>query len=194
VGNRVDHHRPGDSGYGKPPAEYWRSSSLGQVIDRLHQLNVETLDVMALSVPDHKLICAADHCLAHAYRGECPGVDPDDLMRWRVASRAKFQCRSEEEILADIESAREILKTSVGDSSYADLRDQHIPELPEAAAREGIAYVSSVTDRDGRQKIVLGAAEPDLVSQFLAGDLPCSSLLVDIYGDPARGFAGGHVA
>jgi hypothetical protein len=31
------------------------------------------------------LAAAADHCLAAAYRGECPGVDPDALMRWRVA-------------------------------------------------------------------------------------------------------------
>ena len=30
--NRIDHHRPGDPGYGKPPAEYWQASSLGQVI------------------------------------------------------------------------------------------------------------------------------------------------------------------
>jgi hypothetical protein len=30
------------------------------------------------------LAAAADHCLAAAYRGECHGVDPDALMRWRV--------------------------------------------------------------------------------------------------------------
>jgi len=29
---------------------------------------------------------AADHCLAAAYRGECPGVDPDELVKWRVAN------------------------------------------------------------------------------------------------------------
>ena len=36
---------------------------------------------------------AADHCLGAAYQGLCPGVDPDELMQWRVESRAKFQDR-----------------------------------------------------------------------------------------------------
>jgi len=30
-----------------------------------------------------RLIAAADHCLAAAYRGECPGVDPRELMWWQ---------------------------------------------------------------------------------------------------------------
>src|SRR5690606_22285652 len=44
---------------------------------------------------------AADHCLAAAYRGECPGVDPDALMRWRVAVRAAHQGRPVDELLDD---------------------------------------------------------------------------------------------
>src|SRR5690606_27893763 len=52
---------------------------------------------------------AADHCLAAAYRGECPGVDPDALMRWRAASRAAFRRRAVEDVLADVERAREAL-------------------------------------------------------------------------------------
>src|SRR5690606_36820249 len=59
---------------------------------------------------DLVLTAAADHCLAAAYRGECPGVDPDTLMRWRVESRAAFQRRSPAEILADIERARQSLR------------------------------------------------------------------------------------
>lgn len=27
----VDHHRPGDPGYGRPPGAFWEASSLGQV-------------------------------------------------------------------------------------------------------------------------------------------------------------------
>jgi alpha-D-ribose 1-methylphosphonate 5-triphosphate diphosphatase PhnM len=52
--------------------------------------------------------------------------------------------------------------------------------------------IASVTDRDGRIKVVLQAAPPELVTQFMAGEIVPG--LVDMYGDPARGFAGGYVA
>ena len=78
---RADHHRPGDPGFDAPPAEYWRGSSLGQVATHL---GVEP-------TPALRLVAAADHCLAAAYRGACPDVDPDALMRWRAETRAQFQ-------------------------------------------------------------------------------------------------------
>jgi hypothetical protein len=65
-----------------------------------------------------------------------------------------------------------------------------VPELPEAAAREGIAFLATVRERDGREKVVLQAAPPELIAAFLRGDI-CPEL-VDRYGDPARGFAGGY--
>ena len=58
----------------------------------------------------------------------------------------------------------------------------------QAAAREGIAYVATVTERDGRRKRVLGAATPSQVHEWMA---TCG--LADVYGDPARGFAGGYL-
>src|SRR5690606_4175915 len=80
---RIDHHRPGDPGYGKPPEEFLPASSIGQVLIELDRLGV------ADRIPSKDILeairaAAADHCLAAAYRGECPGVDPDALMRWRV--------------------------------------------------------------------------------------------------------------
>jgi hypothetical protein len=72
----------------------------------------------------------------------------------------------------------------------ADLRGRPIPELPEAACREGIAYLATVEEK-GRRKIVLGAAAPETVRLFMAGDL--AGNLSGIYGDPARGFAGGYL-
>jgi hypothetical protein len=35
---RIDHHRPGDPGYGRPPSEFLAASSLGQVIAELARL------------------------------------------------------------------------------------------------------------------------------------------------------------
>jgi len=77
---RCDHHRPGDPGYGRPPEEYLPAASLGQVSARLG------VDL------DHeqRLVAAADHCLGAAYAGQCPGVDPDELGRYRARQRADW--------------------------------------------------------------------------------------------------------
>jgi hypothetical protein len=272
---RVDHHRPGDPGYGRHPEEFLPASSAGQVAALLggqlpkswrrqnwhpdaagrpageYALSVGVggaawllslgrvgpgLSHLDVWVPrDILLAVAADHCLEAAYRGRCPGVDPDALMQWRAESRAAFQGRKwrcckcgqvrddsepgrtwnlsvedanspggqgpcggthewrspAQQLLADVEIAREALRDAfVGE--YADLRGRSIPELPEAAAREGIPFAAAVRDRDGREKVVLQAASPDLVRRFLAGEIVPG--LMDTYGDPARGFAGGYTS
>ena len=174
------------------------------------------------------LTAAADHCLESAYRGFCPGVDPDALMAWRVKTRAAFQGRHESEVLADVERARELLREAVLEwihpshiegwcenqgraptrdeaaiiasgkpgrlrmRAWADLRKAgYIPELPEAAAREGIPVLAETTDRDGRRKVVMQAASTRLVVAFLDGRIVEG--LRGVYGDPARGFAGGYL-
>ena len=256
----IDHHRPGDPGYGRSPAEFMEASSIGQVLallcragilqptavsdcnyvtgaafvrtkvrtrydwvpgpweyqwtnahvvgnayqqgthDGIRDGAIDTRRTMVslmfrYRVPEAIIMAAAaDHCLAAAYRGECPGVDPDALMRWRVETRAKFQGRSVESLMADVESARKELRSrvvphAVIPGAVADFGDSTIPELPEAAAREGIAFLATVTDRDGRKKVVLQAAGSEQVQAFLS-HYPAQ----DKYGDPARGFAGGYLA
>jgi hypothetical protein len=184
----VDHHRPGDPGYGRPPREYLEASSLGQV---LHLLELEP-------TPEQRLIAAADHCLAAAYRGECPGVDPDALMTWRAASRAVFQKRAVREVLADIEAARAVLRSApqielAPGVWAADLRGRKIPELPEASAREGICFLADgLPLPDGRVKVVCQSGGPEQIRAFMEEWAP-SQGLTGIYGDPARGFAGGYL-
>lgn len=239
---RIDHHRPGDPGYGKGPNDFLGASSLGQVIAVLIRLGAspfssrethwtggsgfvyhhdsgwvyyspsdgpslwvadpeEEVPAMECHLVSHDTIlaaAAADHCLEAAYRGNCPGVDPDRLMRWRAESRSAFQKRPVEDVLRDVKQAREVLRHLVSDGSYgthlgyADLRGRDVPELPEAACREGIPYLATVRERDGREKVVLGAAPPELVRRFLAGELVPG--LAGVYGDPARGFAGGYIS
>jgi len=140
---------------------------------------------------------AADHCLAAAYRGACPGVDPEKLLVFRCQQKAAFQGVHLDTILGHINRARELLrKRSLSPQGlprpYADLTNEPtVPELPEAAAREGIAFLAKVADRDGRQKIVLQSASADLVRAFLAGEVYPG--LNQMYGDPERGFAGGYL-
>lgn len=237
---RIDHHRPGDPGYGRPPEEFFEASSIGQVVLELTRLRGRDI---ALYMPqDLVLAAAADHCLAAAYRGECPGVDPDELMRWRVETRAAFQGRQVEELLADVEEAIEEIRyaptlrdvrtiehrrvveaweydrvcngqrpdpdtwyrrrSEALDAVYVppreledvlDLRGYEVPELPEAAAREGVAYLATVAERDGRTKVVLGGhTTPEMVMEFMEHWAPAHGL-VGIYGDPARGFAGAYM-
>jgi hypothetical protein len=141
-------------------------------------------------------IAAADHCLAAAYRGECPGVDPDELMRWRVRSRAAFQGRAVKEIVADIERSRKALRAApiieLAPGILArDLRGRYVPELPEAAAREGVGFIAGGhPGPDGRVKVVCQGS-PEQIQAFIAAWGPQQGLR-GIYGDPARGFAGGY--
>lgn len=239
---RVDHHRPGDPGYGRGPEEFLSASSLGQVLSLLSRglalpeiatrgggmadaeaprgtivfwgdptgwvIHSEPgyYDCLAHRVAeDIVLAAAADHCLEAAYRGRCPGVDPDRLMRWRIESRAAHQGRPVADVMADIGRAMDALRSaprvtlripaedytdSFEGAEVADLRGAgFVPELPEAACMLGIPFLSVGADRDGRTKVILQAAPPGTVDAFLAGAV---SGLVDYYGDRARGFAGGY--
>ena len=255
----IDHHRPGDPGYGRPPAEFLPASSVGQVIAALAATPYSERGPMGhwvsawlraspgrggrltFSPPEWRVsvrgqvnyaswvtippalvfAAAADHCLAAAYRGECLGVDPDALMRWRVESRAAFQRRDPSAILADIERARAAIRAAptvalldvcdmphVRDHDWSssvcegcmddpvtarDLRGQHVPELPEASAREGECVVADgLPGRDGRTKVICQSGSPDQIETFMILWGPDQGL-TDIYGDPARGFAGGYL-
>jgi hypothetical protein len=239
---RIDHHAPGDPGYGRPPAEFLPASSIGQVISELARLGklhqwqrlpwmipaeagayipartapgADDPDWWVYADPNRiarvpqglVLAAAADHCLGAAYRGECPGVDPDELMRWRAESRAAHQGRSVEDILADIEITTAALQAAdnvvlrerlghCGPGPHIAVRDMRrdppYPELPDAAARAGVGYIAGpVVDPSGASKIVCsGYAEQ--VEAFVAAWAPEQGL-ERIYGDSARGFAGGYL-
>jgi hypothetical protein len=194
--HKVDHHNPGDPGYGKDPQDYFRASSLGQVIEILKE-------TWPIKIHDHdiaraRMIAAADHCLGSAYMGLCPGVNPKELLKFRVAQRAKFQNRSEESILRDIEAAQEKLNLapSWGTFGLKDMRgsvnSDPTAELPEAATSLGVGYISGpLTDgRDPTRVKYTMSGTSSQVRDFMsrASELGLS----DVYGDPARGFAGGY--
>lgn len=179
-----------------------------------------------------RLTAAADHCLAHAYRGECPGVDPDELFHHRVNERAQFQGRSPEQVVADINLAIDALwqapemelacyrhfwcgrdechggypggecscncETCIQPDLYVTCRDLRdipgkIPELPEASAKAMECYITKgLPGRDGRVKVICQSGIPIQIKAFMNGWAPANGL-TEIYGDPARGFAGGYL-
>jgi hypothetical protein len=142
-------------------------------------------------------VAAADHCLMAAYQGRCPGVNPDALMHWRVETRARYQRRPVQAILKDIARAREALSQAprvlIGGVPVADLRGQQIPELPEAAAREGIPFLGTPKTKPGsRRKVVLQSAPPEVLAAW--PEWAARNGITDLYGgDPERGFAGGYL-
>lgn len=182
-----DHHNPGDPGYDRRPEEYLQGSSLGQVLTLLGK------------EPTHeqRIIAAADHCLTHAYRGECPGVDPEELADWRERSRAARFGLTLKEIRLRIRLATEALERAerikIGDEWVAWFPDKGVTsyELAEAAARAGvpIAYITHLDPHRGpyRAKSGIKNASPQTVRVWMR---ECG--LKHVYGAPGRGCAGGY--
>lgn len=179
--HRCDHHNPGDPGYGLPPEQYMLGSSLGQV---LKLLGLEP-------TPEQHIIAAADHCLRHAYAGECPGVSPEALADWRERSRSGMRNISVEELRERIDNAMQALRDApriqVAGEDVAWFPEPMPDEVPEASARLGIPFCYA--RRDGaRGKSGIMSAAPHVIRAWMRD---CG--LTDVYGDPARGFAGGYL-
>lgn len=179
----------------------WHAPSAGWAVDLGTPLQE------AAHIPDrYVLVAAADHCLRAAYAGQCSGVDPDELMRWRAESRAKFQQRSVYEVLADIEAAKALVQAApmlelapgveVRDMRTAepqmDGRGPAVPELPEAALRLGESYLAGpLLTPDGRSKLAVSGTA-DEIEAFRDCWGPASGL-TDIYAMPERGMGGGYL-
>lgn len=104
----IDHHNPRDFGYKIPPFDFLRASSIGQVLALLVRLGyhpfLPEIQIFQkkgiyhykdgawflddLPIPKKiALIAAADHCLASAYAGQCPGVNPVEISIFRAKKR-----------------------------------------------------------------------------------------------------------
>jgi hypothetical protein len=125
-------------------------------------------------------------------------VNPDALRRWRTASRAAFQGVSEDEIRRKVDAALETLAslpcvTIAGQTVANAIGLPSIPEAPEAVAISGTALLYSMLDKGtGRTKVGLLGAEPETIRGWMS-IAPQKWGLVEIYGDPARGYAGGYL-
>jgi hypothetical protein len=185
--NLCDHHNPGDPGYGRQAHEYLQGSSLGQVLTLCGKE----------PTPAQRIIAAADHCLTYAYRGECPGVDPEELADWRERSRASRFGLTHEEIQVRIRIAMSALERAeriqIADESVAWFPDKAITpfELAEASARIGlpIAYITHLDPERSvyRAKCGIKNAKPETVRAWMRD---CN--LDHVYGAPARGYASGY--
>ncbi len=185
---QIDHHRPGDPGFGLKPEQYLEASSIGQLL--------ALLDLEATK--KDRIIAAADHCLGHAYRGRCPGVEPEELLEARLREKAAFQRISYQEIRKTFDASVERFKTLpsivMGDQIVVDTRKEAepVPEANEVGAYLGYGVLYEMTDKATNQrKTGLIGGEPDAIRVFMEviSKLPNAD---GLYGDPERGFAGAY--
>lgn len=143
-------------------------------------------------VPErYRLVAAADHCLASAYQGMCPGVDPVTLREWRLQTRAVRKEMSTDELRAIIDRTREKLRLLAQDG-VADLTvypKGTLPEAPEAAAQEQLAILTSNDSYQGqyRKLSLVGSIAPERIQRWMDHQ---KSLNREVYGNPTRGYAG----
>ena len=180
---RVDHHNPGDPGYPMPPARYLEGSSLGQVLHLLEREPDATL----------RLLAAADHCLTAAYRGECPGVDPNELLFLRASWRARMSGRTLSDVVEGIlRAAAQVERhydTTSRESIFPD-PTMIVPELAEGAAYVGRPIRYRELYPTGELKEMLKGGTPEHIERFMAEHRDQGR---EVYGNPHRGYAGAYL-
>lgn len=178
--HRIDHHHPGDPGYGKNAKDFLEGSSIGQF------LKLTGIEV----TQRHKVIAACDHCLTAAYQGLCPGVSVEEVKQFRESSRSIARGISVQELTNQIDLAIEALlkadRVLLNGTEVAWI-DSDIPELSEASARCAIPYMYMRKQEDGRLKAGIRSAPSHMVEYWIEN---CD--LSNVYGDPERGFAAGY--
>lgn len=180
---RVDHHYPGDPGYDMPPERYLEGSSLGQVLRLLERAPDAT----------QRLLAAADHCLTAAYQGECPGVDPHELLFLRASWRARTSGRTLGDVVEGIlDAAKQVERHYDAEFEESVFTDPTAvpPDLAEGAAYTGRAVRYRELLPDGELKEMLKGAAPDHIERFMAAHRAQGR---ETYGNPHRGYAGAYL-
>ncbi|WHS57604.1 MULTISPECIES: hypothetical protein [Pseudomonas] len=178
----VDHHNPGDPGYEASPSEYWEGSSIGQVAK-----------ILGVCRPEHRLVAASDHCLSAAMRGECPGIDPSELMSWRIVARsAMAQIQPwylKRMINRAVERLEALPRLSFGGIQIVDASFDSTPELRDAAAVARLPILTTRVNAAGNVKVGLYGANPEVVAGWM-GMMESSGFADHTYGNPFREYAG----
>ena len=194
-GHVIDHHRAGDPGYGLPPSQFWEASSIGQIYALFLENGVDLQLCAAAFGEDRFLIAASDHCPGHAFAGKCPGVDIPALKAMRAANSAAFNKMDPETWIQVVDASIAKLQASprgeLAGHVYA-IASEDIALGNHAQLISGLPmeYTMPGSPRDPRVKVGLLGGEPELVAAWMASK---ASQLTDIYGDPARGYAGGYL-
>ena len=204
----IDHHRQGDPGFDKPPAEYWEGASIGQLAMFLENECVRRdgsrIPRDLLDTPYNRLVAAIDHARFWAVRGECPGIDAIEAQfesKRQIAEQFGVSAfavtslaRSYYDVLATAPTIR-IGGRPVKDVRFAELGEGYSFDflvLQEAAMLLGVPYIS-LQIRPGSTTVFLNRVDdPATVEAFMKDWAPKEGLQ-KIFGVPLRGYAGGII-
>jgi hypothetical protein len=194
----IDHHRPGDPGHGKPPAQYWEASSLGQLYAFLEGEPTQSDYVLA----------AMDHCFNAALQGECPGVSAEEVLEVKIRTGIMDTLQvSREAVMGAIAMWKERFSTYVFPGCAIELAGKPVLLVHEhtgvgysldyltaqvAAALEGIGVILLVKDTpDAIQNryMLCGNVDEHMITEFLVKN-PLN--LERLFGSASRGYAGGY--
>ena len=177
----VDHHQPGDFGYSMPPTQYWEASSLGQVCIKV---GIE---------PNRRLtyIAAADHCLLPAYHNQCPEVDREDFLAFRMKFFEKFDT----DPWAYLKRLhKEALTLPIIDMLGAKVRDistltpKHSKWLADMSCCFNMKTVS-IKQKKTRYKMFVSNLSVNEIDEFCNVYAHSLGKVLKVYGDPKRQFA-----
>lgn len=178
----VDHHHPGDPGFDASPNEFWEGSAIGQVAR-----------LIGVSEPEHRLVAASDHCLSAAMRGECPGIDPAELMNWRIVARSSMaripRWQLKLLITRAVDRLQSLPRLSICGVEVVDASFDTTPELRDAAALSCLPILTTRTNADGRIKVGLYGAKREVTATWMKA-MDASGLVDHCYGNPNREYAG----
>lgn len=178
----IDHHNPGDPGYGKPSSEYLQASSIGQLC--------KMLDIQASKRVT--LIAAADHCLRLAYNNYCPGVTREELKTFRLAfyhdPNPEAQMEKLRGLIHDCPDV-EINGRTVKDISKIPVKYNRW--LTEVGCYYGLRTFSLRPAGQGYKAFLSNMRSKD-IRYFMDEQCHEFGVVTNVYGDPKRQFAGCH--
>ena len=179
----VDHHNPGDPGWGAGPESYWEASSLGQAC--------KILEVEPTA--DLRLIAAADHCLTAAYQGQCEGVDPSELLwsraSWKGARMGLSVGEAAEAIMNAAQECKRAWRDDIGASVFSEPMKEVPFLLAEGAAVAGLPILYSQLLDTGEVKRMAKGFVQERIREIMDG---WQASGMKVYGNPARGYAGSY--
>lgn len=185
----VDHHAPGDRGFGESRTTHlWSASSLGQVTAVMaayvaHKRGL--VDVLERLCDSSVIVRACvDHNLGETLSGGAVGVHPwSAILAMALDSRATLAHAYEpappeavEAYVTQVIAARAALRERgfvrlAAGVSFVDMTNAGVvPQLPAAASLAGIAYIARAPQRPNTPDTVVvgGLAGPNAVRVFMA--------------------------
>ena len=143
---------------------------------------------------DLAYIAALDHNPGAVYQGNVPGLNPAKAVAFRNELRAKFKGITVAELDKLMRRARAMMRKApvvdIAGKPVVDLRGMKVPDSHEVSAQDGIAVMYSLMDKSGRKKEGIIGATEDVIDVWMS--TAEFGGLSDIYGAPARGYAGGY--